>query len=77
MIFQRLRCRGVVAVCSLNGVRMRFGWAVAGFATVDVILAGENEVRVTRFLELDHLVFVAVSAALRSRKRGGGCIELR
>src|ERR1700686_1901599 len=69
--------RGVVAVRGLDRIRVGFRRTVAGLATDDVVLAGENQFRVTGLRILDSFALVAVPAALRTRKVTGGCAKLR
>ncbi|HKQ85713.1 MAG TPA: hypothetical protein VJS43_02975, partial [Candidatus Acidoferrales bacterium] len=64
MFDEGLRYFGVVTVCGLDGVRVGFGGAVAGFTTLDIGLVGKRQLGVSRFIEFDQLVFVATAAGI-------------
>jgi len=62
-IVQRLGGGGVITVRRLDGVRVSFRWAMAAFAPVNVVLAREDELGVTRFTVLGGFFFVAGGAS--------------
>ena len=72
MFHQGLGCFSVVAVRCLDCVAVRFSRTVAGFATVDIILARENDLGVTCLFILQGFVLVAVLAGFRTCKLAGG-----
>jgi len=77
MFCQRLRDCGVIAVGSLDRVRVCLPRAVTGLASVNVILVGKSNVPVSGLLIMDRFVFVALPAMLGSRKITRGCVKIR
>ena len=77
MFFQRFGDVCVVAVRGLDRVGVRFRGTVAGFAALNVILVGEDELRVARLFVLDRFFFVAALALFRAGKRTGGRVKIR
>ena len=74
----RLGDLGVVAVGSLDGVRVSFRGTVAGLASLDVIFSRKNEFRVACLRKFGGFVFVAVRAGRWSRpKRAGRRVKIR
>jgi hypothetical protein len=56
----------VVAMRGLYGIAMRFTRSVAGFAAVNVVHAGEDDLRVCGFLVLDGFLLMAFTAGGRT-----------
>lgn len=72
MFRQRLRGGGVVAVGSLDRIRVRFPRPMAGLAGLNVVLVGKGNVPVSGLLITHCFIFVALPADFRSRKITGG-----
>ena len=77
MFFQRFGDVCVVAVRGLDRVGVRFRGTVAGLAALNVILVGENELRVARLFILNRFFFVAALALFRAGERTGGRVKIR
>ena len=77
VFFQRFGDVGIVTVRGLHRIGVRFRGTVAGFTALDVILVGENELRVARLFILDRFFFVAALALFRAGERTGGRVKIR